>query len=209
MPSAPVFCFCFLLLFLFADGAAACGWWGDSEMTSRRETALTGPDGTPVEQVLSLANMKLPGRMGYGIAVPDPGRAVPYLLATFGQPLDRIRDLSIFGFRAVIDIGTKPAEAKRHEAETRDAGMRYFNILFTGGAPSAGQVTQFSEIVLDPGNAPLLVYAAKAELIGAMWAAYRLNLGAPLEFSIHEGKRLGMTQDQEAALRSGIASSKR
>lgn len=207
MPTAPVFCF--LLLFLFADGAAACGWWGDSEMTSRRETTLLGPDGNPVDQALALANMKLPGRMGYGIAVPDPGRAVPYLLATMGQPLNRIRDLGIFGFRAVIDLGTKPAEAERHGAETRDAGMRYFNIPFMTEMPRPEQVKTFREIALDPGNAPLLVYAGRAERIAVMWATYRLDLGAPLAFSIQEGKRLGMTQDQEAALRKGFLSSRR
>jgi len=37
-----------------------------------------------------------------------------------------------------------------------------------------------------------------------MWASYRIELGAPLEFAIEEGKRLGMMPDHEAELRRRV-----
>lgn len=191
-----------LFLFLLADTAQACGWWGDSEMSSRRETATVTPEGHSIEHTINLANMKLPDRMGYGIAVPEPGRAIPYLLATFGQPINRIQDLKIFGFRSVIDLGTPSSSAKHHREESEGVGMTYFNIpdVKTLAAPQTSQ--RFIDILLNPANTPLLVYAAKADLIAVMWASYRLHMGSPVDFSITEGRILGLTGEQEEMLRS-------
>ena len=140
--------------------------------------------------------------MGYGIAVPEPGRAVPYLIATMGQPLTRIGELKIFGFRSVIDIGTPIDESKRHRLETEATGMRYFNIALTTNIPTTQQSTHFNEIVLNANNSPLLIYAPRAELIGIMWASYRIALGSPLEFVLQEGRSLGLTKEQETKLRN-------
>jgi len=193
----------FITLVLFANAAQACGWWGDSEMSSRRETATVTPDGRAVEHTLSLENMKLPGRMGYGIAVPEPGRATPYLLATFGQPLNRIQELKIFGFRSVIDLATPEPETRLHQAETEAVGMKYFNLSAKIDIPSKDQIDHFIEILLDPQNTPLLIYARKAEMIAVLWTSYRLRMGSPMAFSLHEGRALGLTDNQEEELRSG------
>lgn len=158
-------------------------------------------DGKPVSEALSLEASKLPGRMGYGIAVPEPGRAIPYLQATFGRPINRIAELKDFGFEAVIDLGTPLETAGKHRQETESLGMRYFNIPVTGSMPSPEQSGSFSRMILDNSEHPLLVYAPTSALLGAMWASYRINLGAPLGFAIEEGKRLGLTPEQEAELR--------
>ncbi len=189
-----------LILVLPTWSAQACGWWGDSEMSSRRDNAVISADGKSLEYSLNIATMKLPGRRGYGIAVPEPGRVSPYLIETGGQPLARIQDLQIFGFRSVIDLGPAVPEAASHRAETMAVGMGYFHIPITGNMPNPEQVDTFNRIIIDAHNGPLLVYAPRSELIGVMWASYRLSLGAPLSFALTEGRSLGLTQEQEINL---------
>ncbi len=187
-------------LLLLANPAHACGWWGDGEK-SRSDDDIIAADGRPVEQSLGLKSMKLPGKMGYGIAVPGPGRAIPYLLATFGQPVTRISEFKIFGFRSVIDLATPAATAALHRAETEAADMRYFTIPIEGAMPSAKQSIAFNQAVLNTHNVPLLVYAPRAALIAVMWASYRLSRGSPLAFVLSEGRSLGLSGEQETELR--------
>ena len=140
--------------------------------------------------------------MGYGIAIPDPGRAVPYLQATRGRQINRIAELKIFGFETVIDLGTPEKTARLHQLETEALKMRYFSIPVDGVVPSQDQVDDFTQKVIDASNEMLLVYAPDSALLGTMWAAYRINLGAPVDFAIKQGKDLGMEAAQEAILRN-------
>ena len=190
-----------LSLSALAEPACACGWWGDGEM-SLNDDVLRTQDGLPVETTLSLSTIKLPGKMGYGIAVSEPGQAIPYLLATSGQPVYRIADFKIFDFRSVIDLGTPETTAQLHRSETEAAKLQYFNIPVTGNMPNQKQTDIFNNIIVNTHNRPLLVYAPRTELLGVMWVLYRLNLGSPLEFSIKEGRSLGLTKEQEIKLRN-------
>ena len=142
--------------------------------------------------------------MGYGIAIPDPGQAIPYLQATHGRQINRISELKAFGFRTVIDLGTPEKTARLHKLETVAVGMRYISIPVDGAVPSRKQVSDFTQKVIDASNDMLLVYAPSSALLGTMWAAYRINLGAPVEFAINQGKKLGMGPDQEATLRNRL-----
>ena len=193
-------------LALLAGPVFACGWWGDAEMIRFHRDDITALDGKPLPQRLDLQSAKLPGRMGYGIAVPEPGQAMPYLQATYGRPLNRISELKAFGFATVIDLGTPAKTARLHRAETETVGMRYFSIPVEGDTPSAEQAKLFSQIVYDSIGDPLLVYAPNAPLLGSMWASHRINHGAPLDFAMKEGKLLGMTAKQEAVLRKRAGS---
>ena len=188
-------------LLLLADPVHACGWWGDGEMNRDSGDVITR-DGRPLEQSLSLESMKLPDQMGYGVAVPEPGRAIPYLLVTYGQPVGRINELKVFGFRSVVDLGSAGQTARLHRSETEAAGMLYFNVPIEEDLPNREQAGFFYRTVVDAGNGPLLVFAARAELVAAMWASYRMRLGAPMEFVIREGRALGLTEGQETELRN-------
>ncbi|MEW8027402.1 MAG: hypothetical protein AB2793_09380 [Candidatus Thiodiazotropha sp.] len=159
--------------------------------------------------MLNHHSSKLPGRMGYGIAIPDPGRAIPYLQATMGRPLNRIAELEAFGFKTVIDLGTPKKTARLHQLETEALGMRYISIPVDGNLPSLEQVENFTQHVVDASHGMLLVYAPRAELLGTMWAAYRMNLGAPIGFAIKEGRELGMMPDQEITLHNRYGSKRR
>jgi len=182
------------------EAPQACGWWGDGEMqTHNQPSNLTTADGTPPSATLSLRSAKLPGRMGYGVAVPDPGQAVPYLNATGGHPITRIGDFKIFGFLTVIDLGASPETEPLHRAETESVGMRYVSIPIRNDMPNREQTKRFARTVID-GGTPLLVYAPRAAQLGAVWASYRLWLGSPSSYAIAEGKTLGLKPEQTAAL---------
>lgn len=193
------------LLFLFTispKSAHACGWWGDGEVNRNDGAVLTSPDGKPLPQTLTLKTAKLPGRMGYGIAIPDPGRAIPYLQTTRGRQINRIAELKAFGYETVIDLGTPAKTARLHQMETEALGMHYISIPVADVMPTQEQVNEFSQNVIDASSNMLLVYAPNSALLGTMWAAYRINLGAPIEFAIQEGRKLGMRTDQETILRN-------
>jgi protein tyrosine phosphatase (PTP) superfamily phosphohydrolase (DUF442 family) len=181
--------------------AYSCGWWGDGEVNRLDTVVMNRTDGKPLSGNLSLETSMLPRRMGYGIVVPDPGQAIPYLVATHGREISRIGDLRVFGFQTVIDLGTPPEIARKHRQETEASGMRYFNIPLDGSTPSLEQAERFSRLVIENSQHPLLVYAPTSALLGAMWASYRISLGAPLGFAIKEGRALGMMPGQEAKLR--------
>lgn len=197
----------FLMLFIafVPNPSNACGWWGDGEMKLHSREDLLAPNGAPVPETLDKNTAKLPGREGFGIAVLNPGHAVPYLQATYGRPLNRISELKSMGFNVVIDVGTPAKIAQLHRAETETAGMRYYNIPVDGDTPSTEQSKLFSQIVMDTNDGPLLVYARTLPLLGMIWASHRLNLGAPIEFLIKEGRLLDLTQDQESLLRKRAA----
>ena len=182
----------------------ACGWGGDGEMKRHSNIRLTAPNGKSIPQSLNIKTSMLPGRMGFGIAVPDPGQAIPYLQATGGLQINRIAELKSFGFETVIDLGTAEKTAYLHRQETEVLGMRYISIPVDGVLPNQQQVNDFTQQVIDSSNNMLLVYSPSSELLGTMWAAYRINLGAPVDFAINQGKTLGMKADQEAILRGRV-----
>ncbi len=182
--------------------AQPCGWWGDGEMSKHYEEARKAPDGSIIPTTLDLATAKLPGREGYGMAVIEPGKAVPYLLATFGRPLVRIEELKAFDFVGVIDLGNPASTAELHRVETEAAGMRYFSIAVASDTPSIEQTRDFARMVAESGEGALLVHAPTAALLAFMWAAHRLESGAPADYAAMQGRLLGMTPEQETVLRS-------
>ena len=183
------------------ETAHACGWWGDGEMNQDDDPAFPPVTDASGRVLPGDEASKLPGRMGYGIAVPDPGHAVPYLEATYGRRINRIGELKSLGYETVIDLGMPPETARLHRAETEAAGMRYFNIPIERDFPDKDQVERFGRLIVESGRDPLLVYAPTAGLLGIMWASYRIGyLGAPPSFAVEEGRSLGMTREQGATL---------
>jgi hypothetical protein len=199
-------CIRFILITLFLLAATvpafACGWWGDGEVDGDDDAIEVDAQGRPLDQSLNFRSMKLPGKMGYGVAVPEPGRVIPYLNATFGQPLIDIKELKIFGFRSVIDLGTPPSTARLHQAETESVGMKYFSIPVKDDRPSQEHRETFNDVVLNVNNGPLLIFAEKPSMIAIMWASYRVGHGSPIEFAIHEGRKLGLTEKQEVLIQN-------
>ena len=192
-----------IVLAVAAGGLAhACGWWGDGEMQradgehkyvdSDGRLMIGDPEGAP-----ELAELKIPGKMGYGFAVSRSDQATPYLRATGGKPINDIGQLHQLGFTTVVDLATPPETAKLHQAETSQLGMHYFSIPLTGSLPSDEQARRFSRLLEDSGNRPLLVFGPTAGLLGAMWTVHRLQTGASKDAAFAEGRALGMAFEEE------------
>jgi len=195
---------------LASTSAVACGWWGDGE-SDEVETIDIGKDGKPVSQsemqTLGVAaptggsplvldrrqSLVVPSpRSGFGIVVQWDGTAIPYREAVGGKPLYAIQQLRQAGFLTVIDLGTSAKVATLHRQETEALGMTYYSIPLTGAAPGFQQISRFSQIVSVKKNRPTLVFGASATLLGEMWVAYRLHMGASKQQAIHDGLRLGV-----------------
>lgn len=63
--------------------ATPCGWWGDGEASDSDDAIEVDANGNPIVQDVSFPSIKLPGKMGCGIAIISQQRAIPYLQATF------------------------------------------------------------------------------------------------------------------------------
>ncbi len=180
--------------------ASACGWWGDGE-NDDNEAIVIGADGRPVPEAepdnsATPVELKVPPpRSGYGIVVRLDGSAQPYLKIVHQRPAYSIQQLHGAGFWAVIDLGTGPKVAALHRQETLSLGMKYFNIPVDGNVPDKAGVARFGEILTVSGNLPILVFSAKADLLGGMWAYYRLTKGLPEEAAVIEGRGLGLSEN--------------
>ncbi len=181
----------------------ACGWWGDGEINrSNRMTSLIARNKNLLTQSSVIQNTKVLGRMGYGLAIIEPGYAIPYLQAVKGNQVNQISELKMLGFKTVIDLNNNNKAVHLHRIETEALGMRYINIPIKGKLPSPIQLNNFTQqIVINASNAMLLIYAPNSALLGTMWAAYLINLGASIDFSVKQGKQFGMEAEQELILR--------
>ena len=174
------------------------------------EAIVIGADGRPVSEAkpdnsaLPVESKVPPPRSGYGMVVRLDGSALPYLKIVHQRPAYSIQQLHGAGFWAVIDLGTGPKVAALHRQETLSLGMKYFNIPVDGDVPDKAGVARFSEILTASGNLPILVFSAKADLLGGMWAYYRLTKGLPEEAAVTEGRGLGLSEDGARDLKKRV-----
>lgn len=130
---------------------------------------------------------------------PRPHIATAGLVRTGAIP-----ELKALGFAAIIDLrgADEGADIERRAAE--DAGLRYVNIPVTSGAPTDSQVAEFAALVEDTKHFPLLVHCVSANRVGAMWALYRAQVGAPVSLAIEEGRAIGLQPAREIDVRKRL-----
>lgn len=186
---------------LIIDGAFACGWWGDGEMNRDHQMDYLVAGKAHVPELLDSESMKFPANLGYGMAILEPGLALPYLHATFGKPITSIGNFSAYGIRTVIDLNpdARPATRQLHEVSSR--GMRYHHLPVQGAIPDLTQVAELRELILDSNNLPIVITASSAELLAGTWATYRLTFGAPFSYVVAETVVMGLLPEQESILR--------
>lgn len=74
----------------------------------------------------------------------------------------------------------------------------------TSGAPTDSQVAEFAALVEDTKHFPLLVHCVSANRVGAMWALYRAQVGAPVSLAIEEGRAIGLQPAREIDVRKRL-----
>ncbi|UCH38692.1 MAG: hypothetical protein JSU67_10990 [Gammaproteobacteria bacterium] len=158
--------------------------------------------GRQIPLVLDRESITLPGNR-YGIAVTEPGQAQPYLQATYGRPISSIEDFVTYGFRTIIDLAPLVGQGSQAFPGGLPRPMRYYHVPVASLMPGRIQVVEFRDLVLDSANLPTIVIAPAAEVLAGMWAAYRLEFGTPLSYTITEAVAMGLQPEQEAALIQG------
>jgi protein tyrosine phosphatase (PTP) superfamily phosphohydrolase (DUF442 family) len=72
------------------------------------------------------------------------------------------------------------------------------------GAPSDAQVREFSALIEDVTNYPVLVHCVSANRVGAMWTLYRVMKGIPFPIAVEEGRTVGLKPKRENAVRARL-----
>ena len=122
-------------------------------------------------------------------------------VATAGRLGDgAVGELKAAGFAAVVDLRGPDEGTDAEKRAVESAGLRYFNIPVTSQLPSGAQVVQFSHVLDDRADLPVLVHCASGNRVGAMWALYRARSGAPAATAMDEGRRIGLRGEREAAV---------
>jgi protein tyrosine phosphatase (PTP) superfamily phosphohydrolase (DUF442 family) len=97
------------------------------------------------------------------------------------------------GFRAILNLTTTTVAAGQNDkAMAEFAVLRYFTVP-VASLPSDEQVAEIRRIVVDPANAPVLIYGHQDQAAAA-WTLVRAAGGVPAEFALQEGKTAGLRQ---------------
>lgn len=150
------------------------------------------------------AKLQVPFGDKVGRAIVNYNRTRPHI-ATAGRLRDgAVAEVQALGFTTIIDLRTPAEGTALEKAEVEAAGLRYFNIPVARGAPSDKQVREFSALIEDATNYPVLVHCVSANRVGAMWTLYRVMRGVPFSIAVEEGRTVGLKPKRENAVRARL-----
>lgn len=194
-----------LFLTSFSHPARACGFWGDGDVGMISNDSDVDTEGRYLSQADPLVargvvETRLPEGRGFSFALKEPTQPIPYKLAIKEDSFLSIGELRAFGIVSAIDLVPSASAIPHHREETLASGIRYFSIPVDSFPPHADQVRQFSKIVSNPANFPIIVYAENSEILASLWSAYRYLSGIEQRQAVAEGKRLGLHYQFEEEL---------
>lgn len=95
-----------------------------------------------------------------------------------GQPTEEgIRELAKMGVKTVINLRGADERAKREEAWTRAAGMKFINVsLDNWTRPKTEKIAEIEKMIVAPENQPVFVHCKRgADRTGTVIAVYRIE----------------------------------
>ncbi len=105
------------------------------------------------------------------------------------------------GFKLIIDLRQPAEEGVAEEAAAAPGlGIAYVSSPMGAPAPGEDQLNQFTALISDPANYPILAHCASSNRAGAIWALHRVRSGVDPITAIEEGRNGGMTR-KEAMVR--------
>ena len=110
---------------------------------------------------------------------------------------EAVPELKKMGFKSIINLRL-PTEAGANvdaEAEAaKTAGIKFFNIPFSGQSPDPKVADRFLDAITTPGNEPAYIHCAAGNRAGAMWMIKRLAVDHwDTERAYTEAAALGLT----------------
>jgi uncharacterized protein (TIGR01244 family) len=132
-------------------------------------------------------------------------------IAFAGQPPEEVfAKLKEAGFQTILSLRS-PDEIDFDEKKAVEAqGMTFVNIPISSSTITDDKVAQFSRVVSDPENKPLLIHCGAASRVGGMWYIYRALFDkVPEEQSLEEAMARGLDSPAlEAVVKDYVASRK-
>ena len=132
-------------------------------------------------------------------------------IAFAGQPPEPVfAKLKEAGFQTILSL-RRPDEISFDEKKAvEEQGMTFVNIPITSSAITDDNVAEFSRVVSDPENKPLLIHCGRAGRVGGMWYIYRALFDkAPEEQSLEEALARGLSSPAlEAVVKDYVESRK-
>jgi len=121
-------------------------------------------------------------------------RRISSEIATSGQPTAaELKALQVAGFKTILNLRTPEEGSLEEKGKVEGLGIRYLNIPITPEGISEEKVKEFSEVVNDPSNKPLLIHCASANRVGALWYIHRmLKDAAGEDQSLAEAHAIGL-----------------
>ncbi|MDH5736859.1 MAG: sulfur transferase domain-containing protein [Gammaproteobacteria bacterium] len=112
-----------------------------------------------------------------------------------------IGELKSSGFRTLIDLRTPIEGVEEIGNAARQQGLQFYNLPVGGEPPSENVINEFTTIIEEQGDGPILFYCGSANRAGLVWGMYRISKGVPVETAINEAGKIGMKPGREQQLR--------
>ena len=110
---------------------------------------------------------------------------------------EAVPELKKMGFKSIINLRlpTEPgANVDAEAAAAKTAGIKFFNIPFSGQAPDPKVADRFLDAITTPGNEPAYIHCAAGNRAGAMWMIKRLAVDHwDTDRAFQEATALGLT----------------
>jgi protein tyrosine phosphatase (PTP) superfamily phosphohydrolase (DUF442 family) len=110
---------------------------------------------------------------------------------------EAVPELKKMGYKSIINLRLPSEPGANIDAEAdaaKTAGIKFFNIPFSGQAPDAKVADRFLDTITAPGNEPAYIHCAAGNRAGAMWMIKRLAVDHwDTERAYTEAAALGLT----------------
>ena len=114
-------------------------------------------------------------------------------------------EIQNLGFKTIIDLRSETELAMDNEADrVQQLGLRYFSLPVAKDWPSAGLLKQFSELINNADNHPVLVHCRSGNRVGFIWGLHQLAMGVDAQTAVTEAKAIGLTGSRLQALQHYI-----
>jgi uncharacterized protein (TIGR01244 family) len=125
-------------------------------------------------------------------------------LAVAGSPSrDALESLKAAGFKTAIDL-RNPTEGVASAREAVEAqGLKFVSVPVSPGTFSLDDVKKVEAVLKDQGAAPVFLFCASGNRVGAALAVIEYRRGRSKDEAIAEGKKAGLSSSamEKAALR--------
>lgn len=115
-------------------------------------------------------------------------------------------EIQQLGFKTVVDLRSEAELAMDNEADkAQQLGLHYRSFPVAKVWPSADLLGQFSTLINNPDNHPVLVHCRSGNRVGFIWALHQLSMGVDAQTAVNQAKAIGLAGPRLQALQDYIS----